>query len=168
MNATDFDLVLDQAEASLWIQVERILPNVASRGKPRDPSMALQSEARVWLREWLDRNDENPNATLNVAGMQIDDGKGGIATDIPMKTAADFDPNHKDFLEHVALAAEEAFWARVVEMRPDIKTGDFPPDLSIQMTLTIQDRLQELMEHAAKMDADDRPENQAQTRRPRP
>ena len=36
--------------------------------------------------------------------------------------------------QNIAEAAEEAFWSKVADMRPDITTGAFPPDASFIFT----------------------------------
>lgn len=38
--------------------------------------------------------------------------------------------------------AEEAFWQKVAEMCPDIKTGDFPPDAAFALTSSMNDAVE--------------------------
>jgi hypothetical protein len=51
---------------------------------------------------------------------------------------------NKETAEKIEDATEEAlceFWAKIVEIFPDAKSGDFPPDLSLEMSLTMEKML---------------------------
>jgi hypothetical protein len=41
-------------------------------------------------------------------------------------------------IENATEAALFDFWGKIVEIFPDAKSGDFPPDLSIEMSLTME------------------------------
>ncbi len=52
--------------------------------------------------------------------------------------------NQKEWAQKVEEATQNAlfeFWAKVVEIFPEAKGGDFPPDLTFEMDLTMEKML---------------------------
>lgn len=52
--------------------------------------------------------------------------------------------NNQDWKEKVEKATQDAlfeFWAKIVEIFPEATGGDFPPDLTFEMELTMEKML---------------------------
>lgn len=168
MKDEDIRTIAEAAEASFWNQVELLAPDLAANGRPGHEAGQFTKDAVEWVSIWLQSNDDAaPDTPLDPAGLPVSDLKGGVVEDVPLLRPEDIEGGLPDFpeaLDKIVDAGEQAFWARVVALRPDIKTGDMDPPEVMNMEMTLRDRLEAVWTEVTSAVKDD----EKKASRPRP